>query len=375
MPAHVSEPQVVPGSYPVTHPQYMNQVLSRLPKRERTSSHARKAQIMTNNLGVDTQYLSRPLESPVVAGGGLAGEHAAANNEDALKKRAVERAAATRTDALKMGAAAVELALAKSGVDRGDINAIVVSHVTGWGSPGLASRIREECQLNPDIDKNEMNSVACAGGAAALARAFDYVTAYPDRKVLVVVAERLSTIIHGDHTDLMDITYGRSFSDSGAACIVSGYSEENRKHLGPGMVITHRYEYEMPGTLDVYRGAEDHRGKEFKSDKRAPGATRDIIPEVLLWMKREGIAHPEWAALHPGSERIVQVMTEGFSFDPTLAANSLASLREGNKGGAAVLDVFARLFAAPPAHGAPGILVGVGPGVNVVTCAGYFVRG
>lgn len=363
--AHVSCPQVELGGARVTHDDYMGQVLSRFPEGLREGADARKVRLMTRNLGVDTQYLSRPLDSTAVAGGGLAGE----------------REEATLEDVLAMGVPAVERTLADTGVDRREVHAVVVSTVSRWGAPGIANHLVEACDLNRDVDKTEMNSVACAGGAAALAKAFDYISAYPDRRVLVVVPERLSTIIHGDDTDLMDITHGRSFSDSAAACIVSGYQEadrDRRRRLGPGMIITHRHEYQMPGTLGHYFGKEDHRGKHFRSNKEGVEVTRDIIPEVLSWMKHEGIPAPEWTALHPGSERIIRIMAKAWGIDPDvkgMARRSYESLREGNKGAVAALDVLARTHDDPPAHLSPGILAAVGPGVNFVTCAGYFSRG
>lgn len=360
--AHISRPRVVLGKHPVNHDEYMEQVLSRFSEDQRRGAKARTAQLLTSNLGVETQHLSRPLRSPAVTGGGTA----------------AQRAEATLTDVVDMGTDVIEAVLADTGVDRLDIDALVVSNVTHWGSPGISSHLRQRAGLRRDIDKIEMNSLACAGGAAAFARAFDYIAAYPDRKVLVVVPERLSTITHGDDKDPMDITYGWTFSDGAAGSMVSGYRQDDsnyRKSLGPGMVITHRHEFELPGTLTYYYGEEDHRGKHFRSDKRAPGATREIIPEVLLWMKRQGIPAPEWVALHPGSAKIIRIMAEAFNIDPALARYSYASLRGGNRGAAAVLDVLARTFDEPPADGAPGLLAAVGPGVNFVTCTGYFTHG
>ncbi|MFF4283187.1 hypothetical protein ACFY0Z_30945 [Streptomyces kronopolitis] len=363
--AHVSRPQVVRGEHEVSHDAYIDEVMSRFSKKERDGEQARKGRVMTHGLGIVTQHLSRPLKDLAVAGGGTVGDRNSASLEDILR----------------MSPSAVEQALAEAGVGSEEIDAVVLSNISYWGSPGLISHLLQPCGLNPDVDKIELTGAACAGGATAFARAFDYIAAYPDRRVLVVVPERLSTILHGDDTDPMSVVYGRTFTDSVGASVVSGYRMGDRewsKQLGPGMVITQRHEYQLPNTLKFYFSGLDESGKHFGSDPKAPQVTAEIIPEVLLWMKRKDIPFPEWLALHPGSPRILQVMARAFGIDPDVDGplrHSFKSLQKANHGAVAVSDVLAHLHDDPPPHWSPGLLAAVGPGVNFVTCTGFFSRG
>ncbi|MGY4958364.1 hypothetical protein [Streptomyces nigrescens] len=363
--AHLSCPRIVKGAYEVSQDEYIDMVMARFPEEERNGVDARSARLMTSNLGVVKQHLGLPLTSPAVAGGGKVGER----NEASLEV------------ILELTERAIKQCLAEAGVNPRDIDAIFLSNVTYWGSPGIISHLIKPCGFNPDVDKTELGSVACAGGATAYAKAFDYVTAYPDRRALVVATERLSTIIHGDDTDPMDITYGGTFGDTAGASVVSGYRADDReliKRLGPGMVITNRHEYVMPDTLHFYRSRLDERGKGFGSNKRAPEVTAEIIPKVRAWMKSKGIPDPEWMVLHPGSKRILHVMAKSFGVDPDrngVLRRSFDSLEDANKGAVGLLDVQRRTHADPPAHEAPGVMGGVGPGVNFVTLTGFFSRG
>ncbi|MGW2028415.1 hypothetical protein [Streptomyces decoyicus] len=363
--AHLSCPRIVKGAYEVSQDEYIGNVMARFPEEERNGKTARSARLMTRNLGVVRQHLGRPLTSPAVAGGGMVGER----NEASLEV------------ILELTEKAIKQCLAETGVGPRDISAIFLCSVTYWGSPGIISHLIKPCGFNPDVDKTELGSVACAGGATAYAKAFDYIAAYPDRRVLVVAAERLSTIIHGDDTDPMDVTYGGTFGDTAGVSVVSGYRAGDRelvRRLGPGMVITNRQEYVMPDTLKFYHSQLDKRGKGFGSDKRAPDATAEIIPEVRAWMESQGIPDPEWVVLHPGSKRILQVMAKGFGVDPGrngMLRHSFDSLEDANKGSVGVMDAQSLTHKDPPAHGAAGLMCGVGPGVNFVTLTGFFSHG
>ncbi|MFI1203440.1 hypothetical protein ACH4VR_29085 [Streptomyces sp. NPDC020883] len=362
--AHVSPPNVITGKHDVSYDTYLDQVMSRFPEDQRDRGDARTAQLMMQNLGVDTQWWSRAVDSDIVAGRGVG-----------------KRNQATLDDVVGMATEAVEQALLAGSVDPKSIDAVVLSNVSYWGSPGIISYLVQPCGLRQDVKKIELGRAACAGGATAFATAFDHVAAYPDARVLVVVAERLTTIHHGEDTAPMDLVYGRTFSDAAAASVVSGYradDRELRKRLGRGMVITHTHEYQLPDSLGYYFSELNEKSMRFGSDKRAPKATAEIIPKVIEWMKREGIPDPEWVALHPGSAPIIRVMAKAFGIDPDvngMARHSYRSLKGGNKGGAAVMEVLAFTCDDPPAEGAPGLLAAVGPGVNFVTCCGFFTHG
>ena len=107
----------------------------------------------------------------------------------------------------------------------------------------------------------------------------------------------------------------------------------------------------------------DTEGQRFASTSAALQAVSRCMPGMVEWLKGAGPgAWPVWMAAHPGGPRIIQSQAQGLPDAPDLR-HAWDSLREhGNPGGPAVLDLPRRIHGDPPAHGAPGLLCGFGPG-------------
>ena len=81
----------------------------------------------------------------------------------------------------RLGAQAIECVLSKSGLDRKQIGAFYFVSVTGVSSPSVDARLVNRMGLSPQIKRNPIFGLGCVAGAAGLARAADYVRAYPDQ--------------------------------------------------------------------------------------------------------------------------------------------------------------------------------------------------
>ncbi|MDE3169947.1 MAG: type III polyketide synthase, partial [Acidobacteriota bacterium] len=82
---------------------------------------------------------------------------------------------------LTIGEQALCRALALAGVEPGELNAIFVTSVTGIAAPSLDARLVNRMGLSRNIKRIPIFGLGCVAGAAGIARAADYVRAYPDQ--------------------------------------------------------------------------------------------------------------------------------------------------------------------------------------------------
>jgi len=302
--------------------------------------------------GVETRHFTRPLASPVVSGGA----------------RLDERNTAAYADALAQAVHAANGALEEAGLTPGDVDAVITSHTTSWASPALDIDLVNHLGLRPDVRRIPMSTLGCVGGAHALTRAHSHIAAHPGSRVLVVVAETLSTVYNHRDTTLESMIYKVLFGDSAAAAVVTDTP------LGPGMAITDTWEYVLPHSTDRYRGRLDLEGLHFDSTPQALNGTSDIMPALHAWIARTAGEPwtPAWVVVHPGGPRILHDAARGLGLDTHRdLKHSWDSLRHcGNLGGAAVLDVLARTHSAPPPNDSPGLLLAFGPGFTVTAAHG-----
>ncbi|WP_260868019.1 PhlD [Streptomyces sp. SAJ15] len=282
-----------------------------------------------------------------------------------------ERNAAAYHDAARLAATAAARALAQTGLEPTDIDCVITSHTTSWTVPGLDVHLLDELGIRRDVRRVPMSTLGCVGGAQALVKAVDHVAAYPGSRVLVVVAEALSSVYNHADTTTESMIYKALFGDSAGAFVVTDTP------LGPGLEVDSVWEYVLPVSRDRYRGRLDATGLHFLSTKAATESTTDVMPALHEFLDRAGIDTPEFVAVHPGGPRIIADAERGLGIDQEpgvddeakMTRHSWASLRQrGNLGGVAILDVLARTYDDPPAEGARGVLFAFGPGFATAAC-------
>ncbi|MBT2439775.1 hypothetical protein J7E93_06490 [Streptomyces sp. ISL-36] len=128
-------------------------------------------------------------------------------------------------------------------------------------------------------------------------------------------------------------------------------------------------EYVLPNSVDRYSGRIGVDGFHFDSTKAALSAADDVLPTVLDWLGADQAV--DFAAIHPGSPRIITDTAAALGLDDTAARHSFDTLaEEGNLGGVSVLRVLERTHTDPPPAGAHGVLVAYGPGFTTAALRG-----
>ncbi|MBI4252132.1 MAG: type III polyketide synthase, partial [Candidatus Tectomicrobia bacterium] len=91
--------------------------------------------------------------------------------------------------AVELAGEAARRALEKAGVSPGEIDLIISVSCTGFMIPSVDAHLINRLGMRPDTKRLPMTEMGCAAGATALARAWEYLRAFPEHKVLVVSVE------------------------------------------------------------------------------------------------------------------------------------------------------------------------------------------
>ncbi|MER5615452.1 PhlD [Streptomyces sp. NPDC002215] len=343
--AYVTRPCIALPSYKITADEICEDIKRAHPTLPRLGvmlRYARRTQVLTRRF-------TQPLSHPTVGG-----------NAPVADRNQVAFA-----DAAELAVRAAKQSLESSGLTAADVDCVVTSHTTSWTVPGLDIHLIEELGLRPDVRRIPMSTLGCVGGSHALTRAAEHVAARPGTTVLVVVAETLSTVYNHHDTSVESMIYKTLFGDSGGACLVTS------SPLGPGLRIDSTWEYVLPDSRKRYAGRLDASGLHFDSQKSATRAVSDIMPALLGHLNQQRLDAIEFTVLHPGGPRIIEDAEHGLGLEhdsgqgdaARTTRHTWATLREdGNLGGVGVLAVLDRTHDDPPAGGARGLLLGVGPG-------------
>ena len=108
------------------------------------------------------------------------------------------------------------------------------------------------------------------------------------------------------------------------------------------------------------------RGFRIVLSPAVPDIARErLAPDVDAFLGAHGLARSDVAAwiCHPGGPKVLRGMQEGLGLGDAEVAHSWDVLAEqGNLSSTSVLMVLERVLRAPPAAGAHGLMLAMGPG-------------
>ncbi|MEJ8654813.1 PhlD [Streptomyces sp. MS1.AVA.3] len=385
--AHVSRPVVVPAPHKVT----TDEVIANIRRHHPTHEKIRTIPRHITRSGVRTRNFSHPIDSPYVGGSAVIGARtkqaadmaeAAARQllgEHGLTPEEVDvlitygggsadigaRTKQAYSDAVDMAEAAARQLLDEHDLAPEEVDVLITSNsVSGGKLPGVDIPLAERLGLRPNIRRIPLSTVACAGGATAIARAADMLAARPQDNVLCVVTEPLSTTYHHADTDVSHMIFKGLFGDAAAAFLATSAP------IGPGVRIEDTLEFRLPESSNAYFTRPDASAVHFDSSKASLTAVKQCLPELQSWMAGW---HTDIPVIHTGSPDIINSVAHALDLDERAARHAHASLAElGNVGGCAVLDVLARVHTDPPKPGDKVAIVSFGPGFVMVVCRGVW---
>ena len=264
--------------------------------------------------------------------------------------------------ALELGSTAICRALAKAGVSLSDIGAMFFVSVTGVCSPSIDARLINRMGLPLNMKRIPIFGLGCVAGAAGIARAADYVRAFPDQVAVLLSVELCSLTLQRDDLSIANQISAALFGDGAGAVVMAG---DRVNATGPRIVDTCSTFY--PATEDVMGWAISEKGFSIVLSPEVPNVIREHLGhDVDAFLAGHGLTRADigcWV-LHTGGPKVLEATQEALGIPQSAIAASWDMLRKtGNLSSASVLLVLEEIMAhrRPPA-GTWSILVAMGPG-------------
>ncbi|MEV7325677.1 type III polyketide synthase [Streptomyces sp. NPDC093970] len=394
MSAFLCPPAVIHGEHTVETSQIVAEVRDRHPH----AAWAPRTDGIAAGTGIATRGWMLPLEAAVAPGGGGGlGAVGSAPAQDALARegfspRDVERAIAAleaipapqtvqeRTapawEAVQSyGEHAARGALQIAALDVSDVDCLITSNSTTPALPGLDVALANRLGLRDDVMLLPATQWACVAGTRSLALAADLVAADPDRVVLVVVSEALSTTYQPADDTLESLIVRLLFADTAVAAVVTG-----RRRPESALRLDAAWHHTLPGTQDLHRLDTRADGTHFVMDRRGPRAVQETVTAMWEWLRLRyrddaGSWHPDVLLAHPGGTRVLEYMEQTMpdTWPGGLLEFSRDSYRSGNRGGAAVFDIMRRAYDAGQQPGGRTVLYAAAPGLSATALEGEWL--
>jgi alkylresorcinol/alkylpyrone synthase len=296
------------------------------------------------NTGVRSRYLARPIETyDDLDTWGKA--------NDAWIECAVD-----------LGQQAICGAITRAGLTVRDIDAIFFVSVTGIASPSIDARLVNRMHLRSDIKRIPIFGLGFVAGAAGMARAADYVRAFPHHTVVLLAVELCSLTWQRDDLSTANLISSALFGDGAAAVVISGAANHAQ---GPRVLDSRSSFY--PDTEQVMGWNIGEGGFRIMLSPDVPNVVaQHLDDDVRTFLACHDLHKSDIGAwvMHTGGPKVLDSTLAALELpEGALDASWECLARTGNLSSASVLLVLEDfLNARRPGEGTLGVLAAMGPG-------------
>lgn len=264
----------------------------------------------------------------------------------------------------EVGAAAVRDGVARAGLALEAIEALFFVTVTGVATPSIDARLMNRLRLAPRVKRVPIFGLGCVAGAAGVARAADYVKAYPRGVAVLLSVELCSLTLQRQDLSIPNLIASGLFGDGAAAAVLVG-EDHPAAAAAPRVLATRSVFYHDSERVMGWDISE--RGFQIVLSADVPEVVRaHLRADVDAFLAEHGLVRGDigsWVC-HPGGPKVLAAMEAALELDGQALALTWKSLREvGNLSSTSVLLVLRDTMAARrPAPGTLGMLLALGPG-------------
>jgi alkylresorcinol/alkylpyrone synthase len=200
-----------------------------------------------------------------------------------------------------------------------------------------------------------------------LARAGDHLTAHPEKAGLLLALEFSSLTFQRWDTSATNVVSTAIFGDGGAAVVLTGGDHPAGRGRRPRARLLDTHSVFFPGTTHLMGFRLRNPGLQIILDRElAPFVRREVAGAVRGFLEPRGLSRRDisrWI-LHPGGQRIVEVMAQQLGLDPEdLAPTERVLAQHGNMSSVTVLFVLEEILRTGGVRaGEKGVLGAFGPG-------------
>lgn len=292
------------------------------------------------NAGVDTRFLVRDVDEIL-------------DKDDLTWRNQVFKRAS-----IELGTRLLENMLAETGLAAREIDLIITTSCTGFMIPSVDAYLINSFHMRQDIKRLPITELGCAAGAMALARAREYLCAFPEHRVLVLAIELPSLTYQTRDFRIANLVSAALFGDGAAAVLLSG-----RPGACELLANQTHFFYDTPDLM----GFDLNRfGFKIFLDKKITKLVRtDFRGPLMRFLERQRLCPKDIRhyVFHPGGRRILDTLKEILDLEEEDVRASRTVLREaGNLSSASVIWVLREILRSQPAG--LGLMAAFGPGFN-----------
>ncbi|PLS03555.1 type III polyketide synthase [Neobacillus cucumis] len=251
-----------------------------------------------------------------------------------------------------------------------EVEAIFFISTTGMSTPSIDARIINQLTFDPHIKRVPIWGLGCAGGAVGLSRAFEYCSAFPKAKVLVLSVELCSLTFQKNDLSKSNLIGTSLFADGIACALVIGDEVRkdtySKKAASPSILATQSTL--MPDSLEVM-------GWDIRNSGLYVVFSRDIPHIIEGWLRPNVIGflsqhHMELSQInhfiaHPGGKKVLDAYVKSLGIPASMNEISLDVLKNyGNMSSATILYVLKRFMELDVPQGDLGLATALGPGFS-----------
>jgi alkylresorcinol/alkylpyrone synthase len=262
-----------------------------------------------------------------------------------------------------LGQNAICHALTRAGLSVTDPSAFFFVSISGVASPSIDAKLVNLMGLNRNIKRMPIFGLGCVAGAAGIARAADYVRAFPDQTALLLSVELCSLTIQRDDLSIANLISSGLFGDGAAAVIIAG--DRHPCAAGPKILATRSIFY--PDSEDVMGWDIGERGFKIVLSKEVPNMVyKHLAGDIDAFLADHELSRRDIGAwvMHTGGPAILTATENALDLpDDALSASWDTLRRVGNLSSSSVLFVLEEFIERrKPAPGTYGLLAAMGPG-------------
>jgi alkylresorcinol/alkylpyrone synthase len=262
-----------------------------------------------------------------------------------------------------LGEQVARQSLAQAEVNPTAVDLIITTSCTGFMIPSLDAHLANTLRCSPHVKRLPITELGCAAGAVALARAFDYLQAFPDHTVLVIAVELPSLTFQVRDLSPANIISSALFGDGAAAVVLTGTPRAER----PRILATESTLF--PQSTELMGFELKDSGLHIVLSAEIPEVVCAAAPELVdAFLARQGLTRQDLVhfLLHPGGRRVLDGLAQCLALPDERTTVSRAILREyGNLSSASVLFILDRFLTQENTQaGERGLLIAFGPGFS-----------
>jgi alkylresorcinol/alkylpyrone synthase len=265
-----------------------------------------------------------------------------------------------------LGQQALAALLDETGLEPEKIGTIISVSVTGIACPSIEARLINKMRLPTHIKRTPIFGLGCVAGASGLARAADYVRAYPDQAAILLSIELCSLTWQRDNISVPNLISSGLFGDGCGAVLVTGADLAAELGMeGPDIVASQSTFY--PDSQDVMGWEISEKGFRIVLSADVPTVVKQHLGRnVDDFLAARGLTRADIGSwiMHTGGPKVLEANAEALGLAREDFALSWDALRRaGNLSSASVLMVLNDVMREHrPAAGTRSLLVAMGPG-------------